>query len=61
MRARGLRHARYRGIEKVRLNHSLVATALNYARAGEWFSGTARAAPRVSPFAGLMVEPTAAA
>ncbi len=52
-RACGLRRARYRGLEKVRLDHALVATALNYVRAGEWFSGSRRPAGRSSPFAEL--------
>ena len=47
-------YARHQGIEKVRLGHALVATALNYVRAGEWFSGASRPAARRSPFEELV-------
>ncbi len=60
VRSCDLRHARYRGLEKVRLGHALVATALNYVRASEWFSGTPRPAVRGSPFSALMRSANAA-
>ena len=53
-RACGLRRSRYRGIEKVRLGHALVAAALNFVRAGEWLSGAPRTPARRSPFEQLV-------
>jgi hypothetical protein len=41
------------------LGHALAAAALNYLKAGEWFSGTPRAPARVPPFVSL-VEGSAA-
>ena len=48
-----LRHARYRGLAKTRLQHLLTATALNLIRVGAWLADTPRAATRRSPFARL--------
>jgi hypothetical protein len=49
----GLRQARYIGLAKTRLQHILIAVALNVVRIGEWLLGLTRARTRVSPFARL--------
>ena len=54
VRSCGLRRARYRGIQKVRLGHALVATALNYVRAAGWLSGAGGGPSHGSPFVELM-------
>lgn len=48
------RHARYRGLQKVHLGHTLIAGALNFVRVGEWFSGKPKVTTRRSPFVELM-------
>ena len=53
-----LRHARYIGEAKTRLQHLLIATALNLIRAVNWLCETPRAATRVSRFAALAPLPT---
>jgi hypothetical protein len=45
---------------RVRLGHLLTAVGLNALRLGEWFLETARAKTRISPFARLMADGTAA-
>lgn len=47
----GLRRARYRGIDKVGLEHVVTAAALNVLRMVEWLRGTPHAQPRSSAFA----------
>jgi transposase len=49
----GLRSARYRGQEKVQLEHVLTAVALSVLRTVEWLAGTPPAERRVSAFARL--------
>lgn len=49
----GLRRARYRGQEKVQLEHVLTAVALSVLRTVEWLSGTPPAERRISAFAKL--------
>jgi transposase len=49
----GLRWARYRGLAKTHLQQLITAVALNVARLGECWLGTARAKTRCSPFAAL--------
>ena len=49
----GLRRARYRGQEKVQLEHVLTAVALSVLRTVEWLVGTPPAKRRVSAFARL--------
>ena len=49
-----LRHARYRGLEKTRLQHVATAVAINLCRLDDWWTETARAQTRVSPFAALV-------
>ncbi len=53
-----LRHARYRGLPKVRLQHRLTAAALNLARVAAWLHAAPRAPTRRSTFVRLM-EPAA--
>jgi transposase len=53
VRAFGLRQARYRGLEKVHLQHVLTATALNLSRLHAWLSGQSRAHTRQSAFVRL--------
>ncbi|HEV2126601.1 MAG TPA: IS1182 family transposase [Chloroflexota bacterium] len=48
-----LRQARYSGAAKTRLQHLLIATALNLIRAVNWLCETSRAATRTSRFAAL--------
>jgi transposase len=48
-----LRHARYLGLAKTRLQHLLIATALNFVRVALWLAGTPAAQTRRSPFAHL--------
>jgi transposase len=48
-----LRRARYSGLAKVRLEHLLIATALNLVRLGAWWRGEPLSATRVSAFAQL--------
>lgn len=49
----GLRRARYRGREKVQLEHVLTTVALSVLRTVEWLAGTPPAKRRVSAFARL--------
>jgi hypothetical protein len=48
-----LRRARYGGLAKVRLEHLLIATALNVVRLGAWWRGEPLSATRISAFAQL--------
>jgi len=48
-----LRHARYRGLAKLHLQHLLTAVAINRQRLTAWLAGAPRAATRCSPFATL--------
>jgi transposase len=52
-RAFGLRHARYIGLAKTRLQHIATAAAINLARPADWWTGSALAQTRVSQFARL--------
>lgn len=49
----GLRHCRYIGLAKTRLQHIVTAVAVNVIRVGEWFAGTPLAPTRCSRFAAL--------
>jgi transposase len=49
----GVRRARYKGQEKVQLEHVLTAVALSVLRTVEWLVGTPPAKRRVSAFAQL--------
>ncbi len=49
----GARRCRYRGIEKVHLQHVLTACAINLTRAVNWLSGKKRAQTRKLPFPAL--------
>jgi transposase len=51
--ALGVRRARYRGLEKVSLEHVLTAVALNVLRVIEWLGGIVPPRGRVSAFAAL--------
>ncbi len=53
-----LRQARYLGEAKTRLQHLLIATALNLIRAVNWLRETPRASTRTSRFAALAPVPT---
>ena len=48
-----LRHARYRGLAKARLQHVLTASALNVVRAVRWMEGEPLAQTRTSPLVAL--------
>jgi transposase len=50
----GMRRARYRGQQKVHLQHVLTATAINLSRTFHWQSGTPRSRTRKSAFACLV-------
>jgi transposase len=54
VRAFGLRLARYRGMAKTRLQHILIAVAINVVRVVAWLSEQGRATTRVSAFAALV-------
>ncbi|HEX6736743.1 MAG TPA: IS1182 family transposase [Vicinamibacteria bacterium] len=54
VRSCDLRHARYRGLAKTRLQHLLTAAALNVARLAAWFAERPRAATRPSRLAALV-------
>ncbi len=47
----GARRARYRGLEKVSLEHVLTAVALSILRVTEWLGGVSPPTSRVSAFA----------
>jgi len=53
----GLRHCRYLGLAKVRLQHTLTATALNVIRIAEWLVETPFAKTRRSRLAALQPVP----
>ena len=53
VRACDLRHARYLGLAKTRLQHLMIAAALNVARLAAWFAERPRAATRPSRLATL--------
>jgi transposase len=53
VRGFGLRSARYVGLDKVHLQHILMATAMNAIRLFAWFEGVPLAKTRVSSFAKL--------
>jgi len=53
IRAFGLRQARYRGLEKVHLQHLLTATALNLCRVHAWLTEQPRAHTRHAAFVRL--------
>ncbi|GAA3502188.1 hypothetical protein GCM10019016_092960 [Streptomyces prasinosporus] len=57
VRAFGLRRCRYYGLAKVRLQHQLTATAMNFHRLNAWWTDAPRARTRVSHLAAL--RPTA--
>jgi transposase len=57
VRVEDLRHARYRGLAKVHLQHIATAAAMNLARVFAWISHAPRAQTRTSPLAALL--PTA--
>jgi Transposase DDE domain len=60
VRGARLRRTRYVGLPRVHLGHLLMATGLNVRRRGEWLLETSRAKTRVTPFARLMADGTAA-
>jgi transposase len=51
-----LRHARYRGLPKVRLQHLLIAAALNLVRVAAWLADEPRAPTRQSSYVRLMAH-----
>jgi transposase len=51
----GMRRTRYRGLDKVHLQHLMTAAAMNLIRVLDWLSGKQRAATRKSAFARLAV------
>ncbi len=51
-----LRHARYRGLPKTRLQHLIIAVAINLVRAVAWLAGLPRAKTRTSAFAALQLH-----
>ena len=53
VRGFNMRSARYRGLDKVHLQHILTATAMNAVRLFAWFEGVPLAKTRVSSFAKL--------
>lgn len=53
LRVADLRHARYIGLAKTRLQHVLTAAALNVCRLSDWFAERPRASVRITPFVNL--------
>lgn len=53
LRVTNLRHARYIGLAKTRLQHVLTAAALNICRLSDWFAERPRASVRSTPFGKL--------
>ena len=53
LRVTDLRHARYIGLAKTRLQHILTAAALNICRLSDWFAERPRASIRITPFVKL--------
>jgi transposase len=53
VRAFGLRQCRYRGIDKTKLQHVLIATAVNLTRIDAWLAGVPLGRTRVSHLAAL--------
>jgi len=53
VRSLDLRRSRYRGLKKTRLQHVIIATAMNLTRFAHWILGIPRAKTRVSHFAAL--------
>jgi transposase len=51
----GMRRTRYRGLDKVHLQHLLTAAAMNLMRVMDWFACKKRSATRTSAFARLAV------
>lgn len=49
----GMRRTRYRGLDKVHLQHLMTAAAMNLMRVLDWLSGKQRATTKVSAFARL--------
>jgi transposase len=56
VRRAGLRHSRYIGLARTRLQHIAAAAALNLIRINEWCSGTPFAKTRTSRFATLKLS-----
>lgn len=50
----GLRHARYKGLAKVHLQHVLTAAAINLQRVGDYLAGIPRSRTRTPPFVALL-------
>jgi transposase len=57
LRMADLRHARYIGLAKTRLQHVLTAAALNLCRLSDWFDERPRASIRRTPFVKLAMAP----
>jgi transposase len=57
LRVADLRHARYLGLAKTRLQHVLTAAALNICRLSDWFAERPRASIRSTPFGKLATAP----
>ncbi len=53
VRVLGLRHCRYRGLEKTELQHILTAVALNLVRLWNWWEEVPRVSKRISRLAAL--------
>jgi len=53
VRAFGLRHCRYMGLAKTRLQHLATAAAINIDRLAAWLDGRPHAKTRISRFAAL--------
>ncbi len=51
----GMRHTRYRGLDKVHLQHLITAAAMNLMRVIDWLAGKKRSTTRTSAFARLAV------
>jgi transposase len=51
----GMRRTRYRGLDRIHLQHLMTAAAMNMMRVLDWLSGKDRSTTRVSSFARLVM------
>lgn len=58
VRRSGLRHARYRGLPKTRLQHRLTAAALNLVRVADWLAGISPSPDRQPAFVRVLSPAT---
>jgi hypothetical protein len=55
----GIRHARYRGLPKVTLEHNIAAAAINLLRLDDWWTGKTPGHTRTTHLQRLALTPAA--